>query len=273
MAAFLVSPEPTASLAKPARPLLVSSHRAGVRFPRAKRARGRPAPPSARNPARPMGDRFRLSRACRRAGIPAFARTACAYLGQSHALRAIRLLGHLVAVRPPQHGFGWPRLVRALLSRGDIDRGGEPVRQGPCDPPLDHLERLALRGFCHDHDLWADGQRLPISQAGAAHSRRIDFWRDRHRLSLWPQQTGLVPLSLPGQWRLRLTRQACAGAFRRRSGGLGPVAPIRQCRGAGGQLRAARRDQDHARRLRLPYVRPLQRLSRRDQPGAALAQS
>ena len=48
---------------------------------------------------------------------------------------------------------------------------------------------------------------------------------------------------------------------------------FRQCRGAGGRLRAARRDQDDARRRRLPHVRPLQWLSRRDQPGAALAQS
>ena len=50
-----------------------------------------------------------------------------------------------------------------------------------------------------------------------------------------------------------------AWARSRRSGNAG---------GQAGQLRAARRDQDHARRLGLSYVRPLQRLSRRHQPRA-----
>src|SRR5208337_3773292 len=98
----------------------------------------------------------------------------------------------------------------ALLSRGGTNRGSEPVWPGSCGPPLDHLERLALRGICLDHHLWADGQRLPISQTGAAHSRWLDSWRDRDRLFVWPQSPGLVPLSLSGEWRLRFARQTCA---------------------------------------------------------------
>jgi polyferredoxin len=35
-------------------------------------------------------------------------------------------------------------------------------------------------------------------------------------IGYWPQPPGLVPLSLSGEWRLRLARQACAGVFRRR---------------------------------------------------------
>jgi hypothetical protein len=82
-------------------------------------------------------------------------------------------------------GIRWPFVLLSMILVG-VDRGGKPVRQGSCDPALDHLERLALRCVCPDHDLRPDDQRLSISKTSAAHSRRIDSWRDRHRLSLWP---------------------------------------------------------------------------------------
>src|ERR1700730_928946 len=219
MAAFLVSPGPARRLAKPARtapPPRLEPPRRGA-LSRALNA---------------LGEGLRRHRRLIQRGqwaivfvylvlvaVPAFLPLPrrLAHIWDNLTLLAqFALLGHLVAVRSPQHDFCRPRLVRLLLSRGHFDRGGEPVRQGSRDPALDHLERLAFRCVCPDHDLRPDDQRLSISKARAAHSRRIDFWRDRHRLSLWAQQTGLVPLSLPGQRRLRLTGPACPRAFPRR---------------------------------------------------------
>ena len=140
----------------------------------------------ARDPRRSMGRR--RSSMSLLVVVPAAAAAAAAHrahLDQPDAVRAVRVLGHLVALRAAQHGAGRPRCGAACSARRARCRKSVSAHgRGRARAALDHLERLALRRLCRHHDLRADGQRLSVSEAGAADPRRLDRRGHRRRLSL-----------------------------------------------------------------------------------------
>ncbi len=73
------------------------------------------------------------------------------------------------------------------------------------------------------------GQMTSVYQypgPGAGGARRLDPRGDRRRLAVGPQQAGLVPFPVPGQWRVQPAGQAGAFPFPRRSRRLGAFPEI-----------------------------------------------
>src|SRR5437660_9465787 len=133
-----------------------------------------------------MGRCRRLSGADHRSRAAPAPRTRGAYLDAHHPLRAIRLLGSVVAIRAAEHGAGRPRLVRALMSRRHADAICQPPWARTRIAALDHVEGLALRCFRDDDDLRPAHQRLSISRAGSVDPRRLYRGGDGGWGSLWP---------------------------------------------------------------------------------------
>ncbi len=212
-----------------------------------------------------------LSAAPDRAGAGAVAGAGGADLERCRAVRAVRAVGAVVAAGAAFDGAGRAGVVRAAMPGGHHHRSGQQPQPRPWHPAVDALERLAVRGVRRHHRLWPDDQRLSLSEFGAADPWRFHFGGDRHRPVMGPQQAGVVPLPLSGEWRVRRAGQAGAAAFPGRQRRLGPLEQAARC-DAGGELRAAGADAHYEGRQRLPYVRALQLLSRRDHAGAALAE-
>ncbi len=75
-----------------------------------------------------------------------------------------------------------PCVVRRAVSRRRARGIREQVRPRLGHSTLDALGRLAVRRVRPDHHLRTDGERLPVSESGAAGARRVDLRGDDHRL-------------------------------------------------------------------------------------------
>ncbi len=76
------------------------------------------------------------------------------------------------------------------------------------------MEGLAFSGFRPDHDLWPDDQRLSISRPGADRAWRLDGGGDGGRLSVGPQQKGVVPFPVSGHGVFNLLAKLAPLHFR-----------------------------------------------------------
>jgi hypothetical protein len=109
-----------------------------------------------------------------------------------------------------------PRVVRRVLPRGRPDRAGQPPRPGPGHSALAALARLALCGLCLHHGVRPVGQRLRIPAGGPAGAGRLHRWRRwRWGWCTGKRQPRVVPLPVPGQWRVRPAGEGRAAALQR----------------------------------------------------------
>ena len=165
-----------------------------------------------------------------------------AYLDQRHAVRAIRVLGHLVAVRAALDRAGRPDVVRPAVSRKA--RMTEAVSKYGLGRSIPRWVRWSGWPFAAFAATTIYGQMISVYQYPAPALVILGFSTVAAiatALTVGPQQAGVVPLSVPGHRRVRGARQDCAAAFPGRHRGVGQSGRSRTALPAC-QLRAAGAD-------------------------------